>query len=141
MSNFSFSNFNKERVFSFDTSNIAGNYKSLEELYRENGDGHLYQLKGVYISTKSDYNDESPIAALADCYVNLPQHQLADVKAMLNDKGAVSAINKGCAGFEIRSYTKNLKTKNGKVTPKVCFSAEWCDVNPFDFEDEVPVEE
>lgn len=136
MSKFSFSNFNKERIFTFDTNAIQGNYTTLEELYQENGPEWKYQLKGVYISTKSDYNDESPIIALANTYVNMPQHQLVDIKNMLADKGAIQAINDGEAGFTIRKYTKNLKKKNGNYEEKECYSAEWCDVDPDQYDDE-----
>lgn len=136
MSKFSFGNFNKERVFTFDTAAISGNYTTLEDLYNENGDEWKYQLKGVYISTKSDYNDESPIAALSNTYINLPQHQLLEIKNMLANKNAIEAINAGEAGFTIRHYTKNLKKKNGSYETKDCYSAEWCDVNPNDFPDD-----
>ena len=132
---FSFSNFNKERLFNFDTNQITGNYTNLEALYKRDGEGVQYQLKGIYISTKSEFDDESPICAIADTYVNLPQHQLIDIKSMLADKGAIAAINNGYAGFTIRQYEKTLKSKNGKATPKTCYSAEWCDVSPSDFED------
>lgn len=131
---FSFSNFNKERVFNFDTAKISGEYTNLESLYKENGEGHEYQIKGVYISTKSDYADEAPMLALADTYVNLPGHQLIDIKSMLADKGAIAAINKGCAGFTIRHYIKKLKKKSGSYEEKDCYSAEWIDVDPADYE-------
>lgn len=136
MSRFSFSNFNKERLFTFDTTAIQGNYTTLEELYKENVEDFKFQLKGVYVSTKSDYNDESPIIAIANTYVNMPQHQLADIKNMLADKAAIDAINAGEAGFTIRHYVKNLKKKNGGYEAKDCYSAEWCDVNPEDYEEE-----
>ena len=132
---FNFSSLNKERMFDFDTQAITGNYTNLEELYKRDGEDTKYQLKGVYISTKSEFADESPIIALADTYVNLPQHQLPDIKDMLSNKNAVAAINNGFGGFVIRKYTKNIKGKNGKLKPKDCFSAEWCDVDPADFDD------
>ena len=135
MSNFSFGNFNKERLFDFDAQAISGIYTNLEGLYERDGEGIKYQLKGIYISTKSEFNDESPIVALADTYVNMPQHQLQDIKSMLESKQAIKAINDGYAGFIIRKYTKNLKNKKGKLVPKDCYSAEWCDVDPADFEE------
>ena len=132
---FSFSSLNKERVFDFDTTKISGNYTNLEQLQARDGEDVKYQIKGAYISTKSEYNDESPIIALEDTYVNLPQHQLTEVKEMLASKNAIAAINGGFAGFVIRKYVKNIKAKNGKMKPKDCYSAEWCDVDPDDFED------
>lgn len=137
MARFSFERFNKERLFDFDTQAISGEYTNLEGLYKRDGEGAVYQVKGVYISTKSEFADESPIVALADTYVNFPQHQLKDIKDMLDDSNAIKAINDGYAGFVIRKYTKNIKAKNGKLKPKDCYSAEWCDYEP---EDE-PVDE
>lgn len=132
---FSFSNFNKERLFTFDCNKIAGNYTNLEQMYSEDGEGKEYQIKGIYISTSSQFDSEAPIVALANTYVNLPQHQLADIKAMLADKNAVAAINAGLAGFTIRQYERSVKIGK-KIQPKTCYSAEWCDVLPSDFEEE-----
>lgn len=137
---FSFASLNKARLFDFDTTALSGNYTNLEQLYERDGDGQQYQIKGVYISTKSEFNDESPIVALSDTYVNFPQHQLVDIKSMLADKGAIKAINSGYAGFVIRKYQKNLKGKNGKLIPRDCYSAEWVDVDPADFEDDVELD-
>lgn len=135
MAQFSFNSFNRTRKFDFDTTAISGEYKNLETLYKENGHDKVYQVKGLYISTKSEFTEESPIAATATCYVNLPDHQLADVKEMIDSPMAVLAINKGLAGFVIRPYEKKLQRKTGVVT-RICYSAEWVDVEPQDFEDE-----
>lgn len=132
---FSFSSFNKERLFTFDCNKIAGNYTNLEQLYKEYGEEHEYQIKGVYISTSSQFDPEAPIIALADTYVNLPQHQLSDIKSMISDKNAVAAINNGVAGFTIREYERSVKVGK-KMSTKTCYSAEWCDVLPSDFEEE-----
>lgn len=132
---FSFSNFNKERLFTFDCNKIAGNYTNLEQMFSEDGEGKEYQIKGIYISTSSQFDPEAPIVALANTYVNLPQHQLADVKAMLADKNAIAAINAGLAGFTIRQYERSVKVGK-KIQQKTCYSAEWCDVLPSDFEEE-----
>lgn len=137
---FSFSSFNKERLFTFDCNKIAGNYTNLEQMYAEDGDGKEYQIKGIYISTSSQFDPEAPIVALANTYVNMPQHQLADIKAMLADKNAIAAINAGVAGFTIRQYERTVKVGK-KLTTKKCYSAEWCDVIPSDFEDEESEEE
>lgn len=136
MARYSFNRFNKERVFDFDTQAISGEYTNLENLFKRDGEGIVYQVKGVYVSTKSEFADESPIVALGDTYVNFPQHQLKDIKDMLEDKNAIKAINDGYAGFTIRQYTKNLKGKNGKMKPKDCYSAEWCDYDPDDSSDD-----
>ena len=136
MAQFSFSNFNKERLFTFDTSKITGKYTSLEDLFDTYGADKEYQLKAIYLSKFSQFADEAPIAALADTYVNLPSHQLADIKSMMNNPNAVRAINTGYAGFKIRPYEKTITLKNGKTKTETYYSAEWIDVDPSDFEDD-----
>lgn len=113
---FNFSKFNKERLFDVDTSGF--DYVNLEDLFEENGEDHVYKITGVYIGTKSTFDDESPIIAIEDTYVNLPQHQLPEVKAMLADKAAIKAINDGQAGFVIDSYYQ-------KRFKKTCYAARW----------------
>lgn len=115
-----FSRFNKVRLFSYDTSLIS-DYVSLEDLYTRDGDGTVYELKGVYISNASEFADESPVVAIDGYYVNIPQHQLSDIKAMLEDRDAIRAINEGAAGFTIRTYEQ-------RRFHKTCYTAEWCDL-------------
>lgn len=124
-----FSRFNKSRQFDIDTSDF--DYIKLKDLYERDGEGQIYILRGVYIGTKSEYADESPLAAIDGFYVNLPQFQLSDIKEMLESGAAIKAINNGEAGFTIEEYTKKLKT--GKF--KTCYKAIWEDIDP-DFEEE-----
>lgn len=142
---FSFNSFNKERLFSFDTSVINeahpqteserkkhdDRYTNLEALYKKNGPDQEYQIKAIYINTKSEQVEEAPVMALATIYVNLPQFQLVDAKSMMAEKNAVRAINNGMAGFKIRTYTKKI----GK-TDKLFYAAQWLDVDPDDFDSE-----
>lgn len=113
---FNFSKFNKERLFDVDTSGF--DYVNLEDLYQANGEDQVYKITGVYIGTKSMYDDEAPLLATEDTYVNLPQHQLPEIKAMLADKAAIRAINEGQAGFVIDSYFQ-------KRFNKTCYAARW----------------
>ena len=145
MAGFSFSSFNKERPFTFDTSIISelhpqtesqrkihdDRYITLKELFEQNGADKEYQIRWLGINTKSEYNDESPVLALSTIYVNLPQHQLVEIKSMMGDKNAVRAINSGYAGFKIREYTTKINKKE-----KICYSAQWIDVDPSDYEEE-----
>lgn len=134
---FSFNQFNKERQFTFDVSVInkahpvvEDRYISLEQLYKQDKDpDKVYQFHGCYINTKSEFAPEAPVIALDTIYVNLPQFQLADIKSMMADKNAVRAINGGYAGFQIRTYTKEVE---GKKKPQVYYSAKWCDFDPED---------
>lgn len=113
-----FSKFNKQRMFTIDTSSF--DYVTLEDLYTENGPDHKYCLRGLYIGTKSNFDPEVPIAAIDGTYVNLPVHQLEEVKNILADKSAVAAINAGEAGFIINQYEQ-------KRYSRTCYSAEWID--------------
>lgn len=122
-----FGKFNKERIFTIDTSGF--DYKSLGELESEYGEDTPIRLRGVYIGTKSQFDPEVPIIATDECYVNLPVHQLDEIKAMLKDPAAIRAINNGEAGFTIGTYFQ-------KRFNKECYKAVWCD-----YEDEVDTEE
>ena len=69
-----FTSFNKKRLFNVDTSEF--DYTKLEDLYKKNGPDWEYQLKAVYIGTKSEFDPETPMVAIDGFYVNLPVHQL-----------------------------------------------------------------
>lgn len=124
---FKFSKFNKERLFDVDTSEF--DYCSLEDLWKKNPNSETaYRLRGVYISTKSEFNDRSPMCAIDGYYVNLPQHQLGDIERMLEDRQAIKAINDGLAGFVIRPYDQ-------KRFGKLCYAAKWVDMEVEDLDD------
>lgn len=116
MAKYSFAKFNKERLFDIDTTEF--DYVDLEDLYNENGEGAVYQVRGLYIGTKSNYDPETPILATDSTYVNLPVHQLAEVKAMIADKHAVEGVNSGACGFKIEKYYQ-------KRFKKDCYAAIW----------------
>lgn len=113
-----FGKFNRERKFTVDTSDFE--YRSLRELYAENGADYLYLLKGLYIGTKSLYDPEVPIVATDECYVNIPVFQLDEVKEILADPMAVKAINNDQAGFRIEEYEQ-------KRYGATCYKVVWCD--------------
>lgn len=139
MAQFSFNQFNKERQFTFDVQainnahpDVADRYTNLESLYKENGADKVYQFHGCYINTKSEFAEEAPVIALDTIYVNLPQHQLKEIKSMMADPNAVKAINAGYAGFTIRPYTHETEGKKGKKKVNTYYSAVWCDFEPDD---------
>ena len=125
----SFASFNKERLFDIDTSDFE--YVKLKDLYERDGEGEIYPVRGIYIGTKSEFADETPLLATDTTYVNLPQHQLIDVKEMLNSRQAINCINNGGAGFTIEKYTKKLKSG----ATKVCYKAHWVDYESGDIVD------
>ena len=118
--------YNTKKLFDIDTSEF--DYKKLEELYDEQevdeGTGELteetFVVHGIYINTKSLY-EVSPVAALDDCYVNLPAHVLDSCKDMIKDPVAVRAINEGHLGFRIEKYHQKRYDKD-------CYSVEWVDL-------------
>ena len=122
-----FSKFNKQRLFTVDTSSF--DYLSIEQAAKKYGTDVPIRLRGVYIGDKSKFVDEDPRIATDEEYINLPQHQLKEVKEILSDANAIRAINNGEAGFVIREYFQ----KRFQLT---CYSAEW-----IDYEDEVEEEE
>lgn len=113
---------NVERTFDIDTADF--DYVKLKDLYERDGEGMCYTIRGAYIGTKSEYADESPLFAIDELYVNLPQHQLPVVKMMLSDKKFIKAINAGELGFVIEQYDKKLKS--GQV--KTCYKAIIVDI-------------
>ena len=92
--------------FSFEALNkdFNSNYIGLKELYELNGEERVYVIKGFYINTKSDYVKEAPVAIINKVNVNIPQHQLSTVKAILASPEAMASIAKGEAGFTIETY-------------------------------------
>ncbi|MBO5921331.1 MAG: hypothetical protein J6Q48_02970 [Bacteroidaceae bacterium] len=114
---------NKERVFNVDTSDF--DYIKLADLYERDGEGASYVIRAAYIGNKSEYADESPLLAIDDFYVNLPQHQLDVVKDILSDRVYINAINNGQLGFYIEAYDKKLKS--GAV--KTCYKAIFIDID------------
>lgn len=92
--------------FKFESLNkdFNSNYIGLKDLFELNGEDRTYVIKGFYINTKSDYVKEAPVAIINKCNVNIPQHQLATVKAILASPEAMASIAKGEAGFTIETY-------------------------------------
>lgn len=114
----SISKFNHVSPFIFKAGDKFQYYK-LESLYKSNGPDATYTVLALYINNKGRYGDQ-PLALTPHYYINLPEHLLNDVDSMIKDPEIVEQINKGMAGFKIRTYTN----KNGKVS----YSVEWIDL-------------
>lgn len=125
----SFASFNKERLFNIDTADF--DYVKLKDLFEANGPDEIYPIRGIYVGGKSEYYEETPILATDSFYVNLPQHQLIDIKDMLNSRQAINCINNGGAGFTIEKYIKKLKSG----AKKECYKAHWVDMESGDIVD------
>jgi hypothetical protein len=122
-----FGKFNKQRLFTVDTSSF--DYLSIEEAAKKYGTDVPIRIRGLYIGDKSKFVEEDPRLATDEEYINLPQHQLKEVKQILADPGAIRAINNGQCGFIIREYFQ----KRFQMT---CYSAEWCNYEEPDEEEE-----
>lgn len=114
--------YNKGSRFEFKATE-GFEYKKLEELYKE-GEINVLPVMALYINTKGKFGDR-PLAVTANCFVNLPNHMLDTVKAMLADDELIEAINKGMVAMEIYKYHDSTYDKD-------CYSVNWVDADlPF----------
>lgn len=95
-------------------------FKSLKELYDENGADCKYKFYGFYVNTKGNFGD-APSAYLDKCICNFPSHMLADMKEF--QEADIKDINDGKVGFQIETYEKTI----GKST-KTCYGVIWVDM-------------
>ena len=97
-------------------------FKSLADLYNNNGAGYVYLLRALFINRKSHYGD-APVAVVGEgknmVKVNLPRFMLDTVQQMLLDTEFIEAVNNKAVGFNIYPYDKDGRT---------CFSVSWLDV-------------
>lgn len=128
-----FEKFNKntEKLFTFNCNEIQGIYHNSKEMFELDGKKEVvHVVKGVYINRYSQYDPEAPTLALEDTYVNLPQHQLAEIKEMRADAGAIKQINNGELGVSFYSYVKELERPDGTKVKKRFYAAKWHDIAP-----------
>ncbi len=118
---FNFSKFNKKQIF---TAEVTGDeeYTNLQYLYERDGEGAVYTIKALYIGTKSSFDPETPLVLIDGWYVNLPVHQLGEIKEMLANPQAIQAINDGKAAFTIATYFQ-------KRFNRTCYKAVWCNAD------------
>lgn len=117
----SITRFNNENVkFDFEPSKNF-EYKTLVELYKANKKDKVYEVKGLFINTKSKFGD-SPVAVTEKFYVNLPSHMTNTVREIREDVGLIADINNGKIGFTIYEYEQ-------KKYKKTCYSINWVDIN------------
>lgn len=115
-----FSKFNKGELL-FKDNERFDEFKTLEELFKENGTDKQYLVKGVYIY-KSTYGDGCFIKS--DGFnISLPSHLLKTVKEIREDKESTDAINDGRVYVSIYSYTLPDKYP-GKVFYSINFFEE-----------------
>lgn len=110
--------YNKVNLFEF-TIPKDFEYRSLHDLFNDNGKDFVYEVRALYINKKSKFG-ESPIVATNQYLVNLPKHMTDTVKEMMRDEEFVNAVNSGTIGFTIYTY----ETKN---RAELCYSVNWVD--------------
>ena len=98
----SITKFNKGAVLFTDNERLE-DFKSLEELFNENGKEKKYPVKGVF-SYKSSYGEGCFIKSVG-FNISLPNHLLETIKIIREDKESVDAINEGKISITIYSYT------------------------------------
>ena len=98
----SITKFNKGAVLFTDNERLE-DFKTLEELFTENGKEKSYPVKGVY-SYKSSYGEGCFIKS--DGFnISLPNHMLETIKSIREDVESVDAINAGKISVTIYYYT------------------------------------
>ena len=101
--------FNKSELLFKDTEKLD-TFKSLEELFNENGADEKYLVKGVY-TFESSYGKGSFIKS-EEFNISLPTHLVDTIKSIREDKESVDEINEDKVYVEIYSYTLPDKYPN-----------------------------
>lgn len=113
------SKYNKGNGFEFRVPE-SFEYRTLDELFNQNGEGHVYTVKALYINKKSQYGD-SPVIATDECLVNAPSHLTDTVNEMILDDEVHEAANNNELGFTIYPY--NTDKRKGTF-----YSIKWVDI-------------
>lgn len=90
-------------------------YLKLKDLDRNK----VYEVRGFYINTSSQFHEEDAAMIMTDAVLNLPQHLLRDVKEIMADPDDVNDINGGVVGFRV----VEKQSDKGKY-----LSVEWVDL-------------
>lgn len=103
------SKFNKGELLFKDTDRF-NEFKTLEELFTQNGFDYEYLVKGVF-SYKSSYGEGCFIKS-EGFNISLPSHLLDTIKSIREDDESVESINDGKVYVTIYSYTLPEKYPN-----------------------------
>lgn len=75
----------------------------------------VYTLAILYINKKSKYGDH-PVAGIKEndgTWISLPSHLVDTAKAILDNKEAIEAINKGECGIKVRKFHSDKFNRDG----------------------------
>ena len=95
-------NFNASVVSLFDDESRYDEFRSLKDLYSENGSEKEYEVRGVY--TYSSKYGESCFIKSDGYNIQLPNHMTETVKQIREDWESVNQINSGNVVVIINSY-------------------------------------
>jgi len=107
----SITKFNKGDMLFTNTERYE-EFKTLKELYEENGKEKRYLVTALYV-----YNSvygEGCFAKSAGFNISLPSHMVGIVKEIRNDKESIEQINNGEVFLEIYTYSLPDKYPNKK---------------------------
>lgn len=111
------SKFNRQNLFDVDTKDFK--WVKLEELFNTDPQKQ-YKVLGVFINHKSKFGD-SPVAIIDGFLVNLPRHELDQVKDMLDDNEIIQYIRDGHVAFSVYEYHSTTYNRDA-------YSVEWLDI-------------
>ena len=127
-------NFAKFNTYRFAYDSISAewpkdetSFTSLADLYAKYGPDNIFEIKSIWIRNAKEgdgsINKENPIVTIEGIHVNIPQHQLEQIRNMLNDPGVVEYVDNGGAGFTIREYDNQYKPG------EKAYAARWCNTD------------
>ena len=107
----SITKFNKGDMLFTNTERYEG-FKTLKELYEENGKEKRYLVTGLY--TYQSVYGEGCFAKSEGFNISLPTHMVETVKQIREDEESVTQINNGEVFIEIYTYSLPDKYPNKK---------------------------
>lgn len=110
--------FNKGARFNFDSQGLG--YRTLAELYSEDGPDVVHMLHAIYINTKGKFAD-NPVFGTDGALVNIPAHMTDVCREIITDEDAIDDINAGRVGFTVYQY-------ESEKFNRVCYGVNFVDV-------------
>lgn len=89
-------------------------------LFDENGADKIYQVRSMFINTKSEFGP-SPNIVTDFCIITAPSFMIDTIKEIMQDSESISSVNKELVGVKIYTYKNRYGTQYG---------LEWVDISP-----------
>ena len=103
----SFANKFNKTSFGIDTTEFK--FVKLADLYKANGEKHVYPINGCYVHKAPLGDSPVIINSATQQLVNLPTHLATTIRDIMSDPEAVEAIKAGKAGFTIYTYESHRR--------------------------------